>query len=269
MRACRSTGLGVRGAGLRRVHLALVPAVVAVAVALAGCGTPQATTRPSRSTTISRGAFTTTLRVSRTQVAAGDPISAVLTIVNRSGLNVSYFSCLGDTTLLVGIGNDAIPFNPASGAVGCSTRLHPGTNVFKETISTDYQGCGGGGFPPCGSPPIIHSLPPGSYHTVIEWQGAPSELPHPRGIPVTLTRSRKGILRGFAAPCPIVSPRSVYIYRGNTLIEQLATFGGHYADSLDPGRYTVTLEKHPAAGPSVTVHAGEVTTAPTLGVACR
>jgi hypothetical protein len=195
---------------LRVVVVALLPAIVAAA--LAACGTPEAANHPSRSTTASQGDFTTTLIVNRTRVPAGDPITGVLKILNHSGRTVNCFSCLGDATLLVGIGNDAIPFNPVSGAIGCSTRLHPGINVIKETLSTSYQGCGGSGVPPCGSPPIIRSLPTGSYHTEIEWQGAPSQLPHPPGISITLTKSAKGTLRGFAAPCPIVSPRSIGLH---------------------------------------------------------
>ncbi len=248
-------------------------AIVAWAVVGAGCGstTPSAAPphSPRTSSTASHDGFTTTLTTSRTAVSAGTPIPIVLVITNHTGRTVRYSSCLGDASLEVGIGNAKIAFDPASGAIGCGTRLVPGRNVFRESISTDYQGCGGTGVPPCGSPPIIDPLPAGHYETSIVWSQVPRVVPHPAPIAITLTASREGILQGVAFPCGVTSG-SVYIRQGGRLVEQLAEFGSHYRDRLAPGRYTVWRTPTRRVGRRWTVQVlpGRVTTVPTIANNC-
>lgn len=224
------------------------------------------------SSTAAHDGFTTTLTISRTAVSAGTPIPIVLVITNHTGRTVSYFSCLGDASLEVGIGNARVAFNPASGAIGCGTRLVPGRNVFRESISTDYQGCGGTGVPPCGSPPIIDPLPAGHYATSIIWSQVPQAVPHPSPIAITLTRSREGILQGVALPCGAMIARagSVFIRQGGRLVEQLAEFGTHYRDRLAPGVYTVSRAPTRRVGRRWTVRVlpDRVTTAPTIENNC-
>jgi len=245
-------------------------ALAASAIVAAGCGTT-ATPFVSRSTsTASHDGFTTTLTISRTAVSAGTPIPSVLVIINHTGRTVTFFSCLGDASLEVGIGNARIPFNPVSGAIGCSTRLEPGRNVFSESISTDYQGCGGQGVPPCGSPPIIRSLPAGAYQTSIVWQQVPHVVPHPAPLAITLTPSHEGILQGVAYPCGLGRTGSVFIHQGATLVEQLAEFGFHYRDRLPPGRYTVSSPPRQIDRSwTVTVLPDRTTTAPTIVDTCK
>jgi hypothetical protein len=215
--------------------------------------------------------LTTTLTLSHTAVSAGTPIPSVLVIINHTGRAVSFFSCLGDASLEVGIGNAGIPFNPLSGAIGCSTRLGPRRNVFRESISTDYQGCGGAGVPPCGSPPIIRPLPAGPYQTSIVWEQVPHAVPRPAPLAITLTPSREGILQGVAYPCGMVRTGSVVIHQGATLVEQLAEFGNHYRDRLPPGWYTVSSPPRGAIDRAwtVTVLPDRTTTAPTIEDTCK
>lgn len=250
------------------VLLLAVPAVVA-----GGCDTAAPPSPlPRSSSTALNGEFTTTLTLSHTTVSAGTSIPSVLVIVNHTRRVVSFFSCLGDASLEVGISSAGIPFSPDSGAIGCSTRLEPGRNVFREEISTDYQGCGGAGVPPCGSPPLIDPLPVGRYQTSIDWQEVPHVVPHPAPLAVALTPSREGILQGVAYPCgtPRTAP-SVIIRQGSRLIEQLAEFGDHYRDRLAPGRYTVSIPSEGASDRSwtVTVYPDRTTTAPTIGDTCK
>jgi hypothetical protein len=193
-------------------------------------------------------------------------------IVNHTGRVVSFFSCLGDASLEVGIGTAGIPFDPPSGAIGCSTRLEPGRNVFRETISTDYQGCGGAGVPTCGSPPIISSLPAGRYQTSIVWAQVPHAVPHPAPLAITLTPSREGILEGVAYPCGMTRVGgSVVIRQGARFVEQLAEFGFHYRDRLPPGQYTVSSPPRGAIDRSwtVVVLPDRTTTAPTIEDTCK
>jgi hypothetical protein len=255
---------------LRAAALAL--AALTSIVALAGCGSSATiATPPSNSRSASGDGFTTRLVIATTTVSAGQPISSRLVIVNHTRRSVSYFSCLGDASLEVGIASRTIPFNPASGAIGCNTVLHPGANVFKEDISTDYQGCGGSGVPACGSPPIIAPLPAGSYQTTIVWQSVPSRVPHPEPIAITLTRSQQGILQGDTTPCGAETRRGpVLVRQGKKVVELLAEFKGRYRDALQPGRYTLSASPMSAATRvwTVTVVASKTTTAPTVRVAC-
>lgn len=248
-------------------------ALAASAVVAAGCGATAPTSPVPRTTsTASHDGFTTTLTLSHTVVSAGTPIPSVLVIINHTGRAVTFFSCLGDASLEVGIGSAGIPFNPVSGAIGCFTRLGPGRNVFGESISTDYQGCGGAGVPPCGSPPIIRPLPAGTYQTSIVWEQVPHAVPHPAPLAITLTASREGILQGVAYPCGMArTAGSVFIRQGETLVEQLAEFGFHYRDRLPPGRYTVSAPPRGASDRTwtVTVHPDRTTTAPTIEDTCK
>jgi hypothetical protein len=243
------------------------------AIALAGCAAAAPTHPTPRGTsTASHDGFTTTLTLSHVAVSAGTSISSVLVIVNHTGHSISFFSCLGDATLEVGIGNAQVPFNPISGAIGCSTRLEPGRNVFRESISTDYQGCGGAGVPSCGSPPIIDPLPVGTYETSIDWQQVPHVVPYPGTLTITLTPTHEGVLQGVAYPCGMSwTAPSVVIRQGTRLVEQLAEFGNHYRDRLPPGRYTVSRSPKGANDRSwtVTVLPGRTTTAPTIEDTCK
>jgi hypothetical protein len=252
----------------------LALAALTSTTALAGCGSAAPSAAPTSNwTTASGGGFTTKLVVDKTTVSAGQPISSRLVIVNHTGRSVSYFSCLGDATLEVGIASAAVPFNPISGAIGCSTVLHPGSNVFNGAISTDYQGCGGSGVPACGSPPSIASLPAGSYHTTIVWQSVPSRVPHPAPIAITLTPSQQGILQGDTTPCRAGMGRGPLLVRqGKTTVDLQAVseFKGRYRIELAPGRYTLSGSPMNAATRvwTVAVTAGRTTTAPTVTVAC-
>jgi hypothetical protein len=152
---------------------------------------PQSTSRSKGSTSTSstsatNNAFTTKLIVSRTTVSAGAKIPARLVITNRTGRDFTIYSCLGDATFEIGIGNSAVPFDPISGAIGCGTVIKTGVNVFPEKIWTSYQGCGGPPYPKCGKPPRITSLPAGHYRTDVIWVGVPSQIPHPDSIVITL-----------------------------------------------------------------------------------
>lgn len=249
-----------------------IVALASSAIVLAGCGASAPAALAPRTSTASYDGITTTLTLSRTTAPAGTPIPSILVIVNHTGRVIAFFSCLGDASLEVGIGDSAIPFNPPSGAIGCSTRLEPGRNAFRESISTDYQGCGGTGVPPCGSPPIIDTLPAGTYRTSIVWQDVPRSVPHPAPLTFTLTPSREGILQGIAYPCGMtMRAGSVFIRQGTRLVEQLAEFGNRYRDRLAPGRYTVSSLPRGAGDRAwtVTVLSDRTTTAPTIEDTCK
>jgi hypothetical protein len=250
-----------------------VASLAAAGLVAAGCGTSSPTaSAPAMTTTATDGRFTTTLAVRDLRVPAGAPIRSVLTIVNRTDHVVVIGSCATNASLAVGVASPSVPFRPVSGLVLCSTRLRPGANVFPETISTDYQGCGGDGFPPCGSPPVITSLPAGSYETSIDWDQVPSAIPHPAALAITLTTSRLGTLRGIAYGCGFSSVAdSVAIRQGSRLVEHLAEFGDHYRERLAPGTYTVSS---PPAGAldrswTVRVRADQTTTVPTIEDTCK
>jgi hypothetical protein len=255
-----------------RLFLGTLAFVVSSIVA-AGCGaTAPVSHAPKSTATASHDRFTTTLTVSRTAVSAGTPIPSILVIINHTGRAVSFFSCLGDASLEVGIGSARVPFNPLSGAIGCFTRLEPGRNVFRESILTDYLGCGGSGVPPCGSPPIIDPLPVGTYQTSIDWEQVPHVVPHPAPLTIMLTPSREGILQGVAYPCGMSwTAPSVVIRQGARLVEQLAEFGNHYRDRLPPGRYTVSRSPRGAIDRTwtVMVRPDRTTTAPTIEDTCK
>jgi hypothetical protein len=166
--------------------------VVAVAGLLAFTGTVSAAAFPpkvaamSKTSTATKGQLTTTLALVTTNVASGQPISASVTIVNRTSRSISYPSCRGDASLLVGIESDAIPFSPLSGDVYCQTVIHPGVNTFKEPILTTYLGCNGIKQPRC---PANHTMPPlpaGTYHTAISWFDVPPSIPHPQPLTVVV-----------------------------------------------------------------------------------
>jgi hypothetical protein len=164
--------------------------VVAVAGLLGLTGTVSAAAFPpkvvamSKTSTATKGQFTTTLALATTNVVSGQPISASITIVNRTSRSISYPSCRSDASLLVGIENDAIPFSPLSGDVYCQSAIHPGVNMFKEPILTTYLGCNGINQPRCPANHIPPPLPAGTYHTAITWFDVPPSIPHP--LPLTV-----------------------------------------------------------------------------------
>ena len=151
-----------------RARIPVAAAVLTAALALSACGAPATQAGGPAHSSAVRGHMKVTLIVSTTSQVPGRPIKSWLVFVNHTGKDIRVPQCEGNGVLTIGIGNLAVPFQPANGDVVCSTLIPKGRSVFPQTILTTYQGCGGPGVPACGTPPQLAPLPRGTYRTSIE-----------------------------------------------------------------------------------------------------
>jgi hypothetical protein len=121
--------------------------------------------------------------MSRTAVRAGRAIAATLTVTDMTGHRARFDSCVDNGVFDMILDSRRVPQGTFTGAVACSTTVHPGDNVFHAEVSTDYGTCGGDSGHPCPSP-----LPAGIYHTVVNWPQVSSDVPGPGILTVRLTR---------------------------------------------------------------------------------
>lgn len=139
------------------------------------------------------------LILSRTTVAAGAPIRAVVTVTNTTKATITFDGVCPDInqSLAVGLTNARVLFVPAVATPACAhgPPLHPGTSRFPITIATTYNECTQSKaqatpqMPPCastGMPP----LPPGTYVTKVVGVGLPSGTVLPAPITVIVTSAR-------------------------------------------------------------------------------
>jgi hypothetical protein len=127
----------------------------------------------ANSVTARTKSWTVTLAISRSTLKAGTKMPATLTFVNKTGHLLVISGCATDATFGVGLAKPGTPYSPISGAIGCRTTLRPGTTVLRRNI---YASLATGG-----------NLPTGRYHTVIEWNSTPHQLPHPGSLYVLVT----------------------------------------------------------------------------------
>lgn len=171
------TGTCHRGVQLKRSLTAAL--ILALTLPLTAQQAGAQVSRATAVTTSSKG-WVVTLSIARVALLTGSSMSATLTIVNRTGHSVRVPSCETDAIFVVGIGNSSVPYTPVSGAIVCSTTLRSGATVFRESISASYQHCfQNGDKPACGKVGTMPALPPGSYHTVVDWPTAPPGIRKP------------------------------------------------------------------------------------------
>ena len=162
----------MKGWSAMRLSRLLGAAGAATLVLAAASGTVSSAT-PNYSVTASSKGWAVTLAIGRPTVKAGTKLPATLTIVNRTGHKLRFEGCEIDATLDVGLAKPGTPYSPISGVVGCWTTLRPGTTVLHRTIFAELATGG--------------NLPAGRYHTVIEWESTPHQLPHPGPLYVLVT----------------------------------------------------------------------------------
>jgi hypothetical protein len=149
--------------------------------------TPSSSAVTKHSTTATSRYWSVTLWVKSTYTFTGTSIAARLTIDNLTGHSVAISGCRVNGTYGAYIYSAKTSSEPFSGTVACGSKMSPGVHVFRSQISTNYQGCGGGGgMPACGTPPRMKALPVGTYRVSVELPGALHRLPQPRAIMVTL-----------------------------------------------------------------------------------
>jgi hypothetical protein len=162
----------------------LVAAMLPLAASVSVAGASSAT-----SVTTSSKGWVVTLTIAKSSLRAGSSMPATLTIVNRTGRVVKMGGCQVDANFVIGIANAKVQYEPISGAVGCWTDFHTGTNVFHEFIAASYNWCGGQGGPKWGkNPTVAPKLPTGHFHTVVEWFGTPSSMPKPGILSVSVAK---------------------------------------------------------------------------------
>lgn len=175
---------------VRLVLIIGVPGLLSLTGAVGAAAFPPKVVAVANTSTATKGQLTTTLALAATNVVSGQPISASITIVNRTSQAISYPSCRIDASLLVGIESDAIPFSPLNGDVRCQPAIHPGVNTFKEPILTTYLGCNDLKQPRCGANHAPTPLPADTYHTATTWFDVPPSIPHPQPLTVVVRALR-------------------------------------------------------------------------------
>jgi hypothetical protein len=139
-----------------------------------------------RSHTATSKDWIVTLWVARTSTKSGTSVPATVTVDNRTHHRIEMVGCPGTDYEIIA-GSFTVPNNPVIPTVLCSSVMSPGVHVFHTKVQTMYVSCGGGaGRPPCGKPPKLTPLPPGSYHTQLILPGAEPTLPMPRAWNITL-----------------------------------------------------------------------------------
>ncbi len=166
-----------------RAGLASLATGIVLAAALAGGATSASS---GRSTTASSKDWTVTLWVARTSTRTGTTIPATLTIDNRTSTSLYAWGCPVDGTYIAYIHNAKATSAPFDGAVACESKLSPGVHVYRSTINTTYQICGGTGNSACGNPPTMRALPIGTYVTGVVLPNSVHALPQPKGISIVL-----------------------------------------------------------------------------------
>jgi hypothetical protein len=164
-----------------KVGAAISSSVLALLLLAAGAK-PAWAADPGSVTTTTHG-WSVTLRAKTTTVQAGQSIPAILVILDKTGHRARFDSCRKNGVFGMDLENRQVPQGIFTGAVACSTTLHPGRNVFHREISTDYSTCGGDTGRPCPAP-----LPAGIYHTVIDWPRFSARVPKPGKLTIRLKR---------------------------------------------------------------------------------
>src|ERR1022692_4477925 len=108
-----------------------------------------------------------TLAVAKTTVRTGTRTSATITIDNRTGHSVSVWGCINNFDFTIGLANAKYHYQGLSGAVGCSTTLRKGANVFHEWVTAEYTST---------TRAMNPDLPVGTYHTVVNWPTGPARI---------------------------------------------------------------------------------------------
>ena len=127
--------------------------------------------------------ITTSIELDEATVAAGTPISASF-VVDNPGAAVLVSGCPENSTIT--LSNSQLATGGASGGVGCTYVIEPGTTTVRITVPTTYQQCtqnpaqATAKSPSCPAP----SLPAGTYSVTYR---ASFQVPAPAPVSVTLT----------------------------------------------------------------------------------
>src|SRR5579863_10786115 len=148
-----------------RCRVAVVAICVFIAAeTLSGCVAATNSTSSGLSHTASNQDWTVTLWVARTSATAATSIPATVTVDNRTDHRTELDGCPG-IVYKIALDNARHP-NPLTIPLSfCGSWMSTGVHVFHTKVQTVYQGCGGGGTPPCRNPPRISPLPAGTYRT--------------------------------------------------------------------------------------------------------
>lgn len=138
--------------------------------------------------------ITDALRLDRSRVTGGQPLTATLTIVNDRGYPVTLpdTGCRPrDTVVLANRQHAPNAAFTSDCQRGAPLTLAPGRTTRSFTVVTVHDRCaevsGGGGFPKCGPNGGPPPLPPGRYVAVLV--GTRMPLPEAISAPVTVTAS--------------------------------------------------------------------------------
>lgn len=158
---------------------------------LVATASPTPITTAYTSITTTAPGWSVTLAVKQTTTRAGRSIPATLTITNETGHSVRFDSCHNNGVFGMNLENRHVPQGGATGAVACSTTVHPGPNVFHRKIWTGYVSCSPSS-PPCPAP-----LPAGVYYTVMNWPRFSVHVPKPGKLTIRLTHSAGHTIVGW------------------------------------------------------------------------
>jgi hypothetical protein len=185
--------------------LAVISVLLVASGGLARCASTVGAANPYA------GRFTLQVKLDRTKVDVGTPISGTVTVRNETNKSIPWSCPQGSVD--VGLSGHGATFNPIT-ALSCSSRnaVKPRSSVrYPISVQTTYDGCGFSGVPACPHDGIP-LLPLGSYSVDVEKTGLPVSiviLPTPK---VTLVNATTGLSTG-----PIGGSISIQAYGCETM----------------------------------------------------
>jgi hypothetical protein len=191
--------------------LVVISVLLVASGGLAGCASTVDAANPYA------GRFTLQVKLDRTKVDVGTPISGIVTVRNETNKSIPWSCPQGSVDVgLSGHGATFNPMIPLSATVGpsCSSRnaVKPyGSMRYPISVQTTYDGCGFSGVPTCPHNGIP-LLPLGRYSVDVEKTGLPVSiviLPTPK---VTLVNATSGLSTG-----PIGGSISIQAYGCETM----------------------------------------------------